>query len=65
MSKLIYNINSLKTQSITWKARNVANDIYDLQVKMDDFDGIKLDDYSIGVITMHNTIRIYDITKPN
>ncbi|KAM3134286.1 WD repeat-containing protein 74 [Paramecium bursaria] len=59
------NIYDLKTQSITWKARNVANDIYDLQVKMDDFDGIKLDDYSIGVVTMHNTIRVYDITKPN
>ena len=65
MSNLIFNIISLKTQSIIWKARNVANDIYDLQVKMDDSDGIKLDDYSIGVVTMHNTIRVYDITKPN
>lgn len=55
------NIFNISSQKLHWTARNVKNDELDLQVKMKDFHCYFLDDYSLGVLTVHLTLRIYDI----
>lgn len=45
-------ILNIDEHQVVWQARNLQNDIYDLQVKMNDRDGLFLDDYTIAVITM-------------
>ncbi|CAD8063228.1 unnamed protein product [Paramecium sonneborni] len=57
------SIFNLKQKKLQWQSRNVKNDELDLQVKMHDYDGLFLDDYSVGVITIHQTLRIYNILQ--
>ncbi|CAD8152545.1 unnamed protein product [Paramecium pentaurelia] len=57
------SIFNLKQKKLQWQSRNVKNDELDLQVKMHDYDGLFLDDYSVGVITTHLTLRIYSILE--
>ncbi|CAD8057103.1 unnamed protein product [Paramecium primaurelia] len=57
------SIFNLKQKKLQWQSRNVKNDELDLQVKMHDYDGLFLDDYSVGVITTHQTLRIYSILQ--
>ncbi|CAD8155367.1 unnamed protein product [Paramecium octaurelia] len=57
------SIFNLQQKKLQWQSRNVKNDELDLQVKMHDYDGLFLDDYSVGVITTHLTLRIYNILE--
>jgi hypothetical protein len=41
----------LSLGKIVWQAKNVPNDCYDLQVKMDDNDGVFLDENTVAVLT--------------